>query len=54
MPFWSYTNFVYKVLDNGCEAYMVSLDFSATFDHIDHNLIFKLRELGTGGPFLAS
>ena len=32
---------------------MVDLDFNAVFDHVDDKaLIFKLRQLGAGGPFL--
>ena len=48
------TNFVQKVLDCGCEVLMVGLDFSAAFDRITHKaLIFKLRQLGVGDPFLS-
>ena len=33
---------------------MVGLDFSAAFDRVNHKaLIFKLRQLGIGGPFLS-
>ena len=33
---------------------MMGLDFSAAFDRVNHKaLIFKLRELGVGGPFLS-
>ena len=47
------TNFVQKALDCGSKVCMVSLDFSAAFDRVNHKaLIFKLRQLGVGGPFL--
>ena len=47
------TNFVPEGLDCGCEVRMVGLDFSAAFDRVNHKaLIFKLRQLGVGGPFL--
>ena len=47
------TSFVQKALDSGCEVRMVGLDFSAVFDQVNHKaLIFKLRQLGVGGPFL--
>ena len=46
------TNFVQKALDSGCEVHIVSLDFSAAFEHVSHKaLIFKLRQLGIGNPF---
>ena len=33
---------------------MVGLDFSAAFNRVNHKaLIFKLRQLGVGGPFLS-
>ena len=33
---------------------MVGLDFSASFDHVNHKaLIFKLRHLGVGGHYLS-
>ena len=33
---------------------MVGLDFSAAFDRVNHKaFIFKLTELGVGGPFLS-
>ena len=48
------TNFVQKALDCGSEVRIVGLDFSAAFDHVNHKaLIFKLRQLGVGGPFLS-
>ena len=48
------TNFVQKALDNGGEVRMVGLDFSAAFDRVNHKaLVFKLRQLGVGGPFLS-
>ena len=48
------TNFVQKALDCGCEVRMVGLHFSAAFDRVNHKaLIFKLRQLGVGGPFLS-
>ena len=44
---------VQKALDLGWEARMVGLDFSAAFDRVNHKaLIYKLRQLGIGGPFL--
>ena len=47
------TNLVQKALDSGCEVRMIGLDFSAAFDRVNHEaLIFKLRQLGIGGPFL--
>ena len=46
------TNFVQKALDYVCEARMVGLDFSAAFDRGNHKaLIFKLKQLGVGGPY---
>ena len=48
------TNFVQKALDCSCEVRMVGLDFSAAFDRVNHKaLIFKLKLLGVGGPFLS-
>ena len=48
------TSFVQKALDSGCEVRLVGLDFSAAFDRVNHKaLIFKLRKLGVGGPFLS-
>ena len=48
------TNFVQKALDCGCQVRMVGLDHSAAFDRVNHKtLIFKLRQLGVGGPFLS-
>ena len=44
---------VQEALDSGFEARMVGLDFSAAFDRVNHNaLIYKLRQLSIGGPFL--
>ena len=44
---------VQRALDFGFEARMVGLDFSAAFDRVNHNaLIYKLRQLSIGGPFL--
>ena len=46
------TNFVQKALDSGCEVRMVSLEFSAAFDRVNHKaLIFKLRQLSVWWPF---
>ena len=54
MPFLTITNFVQKALDCCCEVRMVGLDFSAAFDRVNHiALVFKLRQLGVGGPFLS-
>ena len=48
------TNFVQKALNSGCEVCVVGLDFSAAFDRVYHKaLVFKLRQLGVGGPFLS-
>ena len=48
------TNFVQKALDCGRKVRMVGLDFSAAFHRVNHKaLIFKLRRLGVGGPFLS-
>ena len=44
---------VQKALDSGSEARMVGLDFSAAFDRVNHKaLMYKLSQLGIGGPFL--
>ena len=44
------TNFVQKALDCGCEVRIVCLDF----DRVNHKaLLFKLGQLGVGGPFLS-
>ena len=44
---------VQRALDSGGEVRMVGLDFSAAFDRVNHEaLIFKLKHLGIGGPFL--
>ena len=46
------SNFVQKALDLGQEVRMIGLDFSAAFDRVNHNaLLYKLRQLGVGGPF---
>ena len=51
----AFTKFVQKALDCGCEVRMVGLDFSAAFNCVKYKaLIFKLRQLGVGGPFLSS
>ena len=48
------TNFVQKAWDSGCEVRIVGLDFSAAFDRVNHEaLVFKLRQLSVGGPFLS-
>ena len=48
------TNFVQKALDCDCKVHMVGLDFSAALDRVNHKIfIFKLRQLGVGGPFLS-
>ena len=48
------TSFVQKALDSGCELHVVGLDFSAAFNWVNHEaLVFKLRQLGVGGPFLS-
>ena len=42
-----------RALDEGAEARMVGLDFSAAFDRVNHRaLIYKLRLLGIGGSFI--
>ena len=47
------SNRVQKALDSGSEARMIGLDFSAAFDRVNHKvLIYKLRQLGIGIPFL--
>ena len=44
---------VQRALDSSFEARMVGLEFSAAFDRVNHNaLIYKLRQLSIGGPFL--
>ena len=47
------TNFFQKALDCGCEVRLMGRDFNAAFDCVNHEaLIFKLRQLDVGGPFL--
>ena len=42
-----------RPLDTGHEVCMIFLDFSSTFDHVNHEaLIFKLRQMAIGGTFL--
>ena len=42
-----------KALDEGAEARMVGLDFSAAFDRVNHNaLVYKLKLMGIGGSFI--
>ena len=44
---------VQRALDTGSEARLIGLDFSAAFDRVNHQaLIYKLKQLGIGGPFL--
>ena len=46
------SNTVQKALDLGQEVRMIGLDFSAAFDRVNHKaLLFKLKQLGIGGPF---
>ena len=46
------SNTVQKALDLGQEVCMMGLDFSAAFDRVNHKaLLFKLKQLGIGGPF---
>ena len=48
------THFVQKALDCGSEVRMMGLDFSAAFARVNRKaLIFKLKQLGAGGPFLS-
>ena len=47
------TSTVQKSLDTGCEVYMIEADFSAAFDHVNHEtLILKLRQMGIHETFL--
>ena len=47
------SNRVQRALDSGSETRMIGLDFSAAFDRVNHKaLIYKLQQLGIGGPFL--
>ena len=46
------SNIVQRALDLGQEVRMIGLDFSAAFDRVNHKaLLFKLKQLGIGGPF---
>ena len=46
------SNTVQRALDLGQEVRMIDLDFSAAFDRVNHkSLLFKLKQLGIGGPF---
>ena len=46
------SNTVQRALDLGQEVCMIGLDFSAAFDRINNKaLLFKLKQLGIGGPF---
>ena len=43
-----------SALDKNCESRLVSLDFSAAFDTVNHRgLIFKLKSVGIGGKVLS-
>ena len=43
-----------SALDKNCESRLVSLDFSAAFDTVNHKgLIFKLKSVGVGGNTLS-
>ena len=47
------SSYLQRSLDRGLEARMVGLDFSAAFDRVNHSaLIYKLKLIGIGGPFL--
>ena len=47
------SSYLQSALDCGHEARIVGLDFSAAFDRVNHiALIYKLKQLGIGGPFL--
>ena len=42
-----------SALDRNCESRLVSLDFSAAFDTVNHKgLIFKIKSVGIGGQVL--
>ena len=46
------SNTVQRAMDLGQEVRMIGLDFSAAFDCVNHKaLLFKLKQLGIGGPF---
>ena len=49
----SITSVIEKALDFSYKVRMVDLNFSSTFDRVNHKvLIFKLKRGGVGSPFL--